>query len=201
MAHIAFSKLAKTITASTGRTYSYVHVRPGKTALPTLLFLHGFPSSSYDWRHQIEYFSNRAQGREYGILVPDLLGYGATDKPSSPSEYHAKTICRELVDIMDREGVDRVHAVGHDMGCSVLSRFADYFPQRLASCSFLTVPYARPGERFDLQAVNDMTRQFLGFERFGYIDFFVKEGSGRVIDEHVCFSSLLLSGVDRMRLR
>lgn len=189
MAHIAFPQWAKTITASTGRSYSYVHIRPGKTTQPTLLFLHGFPSSSYDWRNQIDYFSNRAQGREYGILAPDLLGYGGTDKPSSASEYRTKTMCHELIEIMDREGVERVHAVGHDMGCGVLSRLADYFPQRLASCAFLTVPYARPGEQFDLQAVNAMTKQFLGFERFGYIDFFVGKESGKIIDEHVCFPS------------
>ncbi|QKX58074.1 uncharacterized protein TRUGW13939_05195 [Talaromyces rugulosus] len=185
MAHIAFPKWAKTITASTGRTYSYVHIQPGKTTQPTLLFLHGFPSSSYDWRHQIEYFSDRDQGREYGILAPDLLGYGGTDKPSSPSEYRAKTMCLELVEIMDREGVERVHGVGHDMGSTVLSRLADYFPQRLASCTFLSVPYTRPGDPFDLQVVNAMTRQFLGFERFGYIEFFVRKESGRVVDEHI----------------
>lgn len=187
MAHVAFPQWVKTITASTGRTYSYVHIRPGRTTQPTLLFLHGFPSSSYDWRHQIDYFSNCAQGREYGIIAPDLLGYGGTDKPISASEYRAKTMCHELIEMMDREGVERVHAVGHDMGCAVLSRLADYFPQRLASCTFLTVPYARPGEGFDLQAVNAMTKQFLGFERFGYIDFLVAKESGKVIDEHVRF--------------
>ncbi|KAH8696405.1 putative epoxide hydrolase [Talaromyces proteolyticus] len=181
MAHIAFPQWAKTITTVSTNTYSYVYIAPKTTTYSTLLFLHGFPSSCYDWRHQIKYYSIHG----YGILAPDLLGYGGTDKPDSLHHYRAKTMCDSLIEIMDHEHIDRVHAVGHDMGCGLLSRLANYFPHRLLSCTFLTVPYAKPGEKFDLQAVNAMTSQFFGFERFGYIEFFVREGSGKIIDEHI----------------
>ncbi|KAI4261886.1 MAG: hypothetical protein L6R42_002925, partial [Xanthoria sp. 1 TBL-2021] len=76
MAALAFPNITTSAKLSSSVTYSYVHVQ-AKGSKPYLLFLDGFPSSAYDWRHQIEFFSDRG----YGLIVPDLLGYGATDKP------------------------------------------------------------------------------------------------------------------------
>ncbi|KAF8459845.1 Alpha/Beta hydrolase protein, partial [Gautieria morchelliformis] len=57
--------------------YHY-HYHPAKSAgLPTLLFLHGFPSTSGDWVCQVVYFSSKG----YGVVAPDMLGYGGTSKP------------------------------------------------------------------------------------------------------------------------
>jgi soluble epoxide hydrolase / lipid-phosphate phosphatase len=59
-------------STSRGLTYGYVHLAPAQGDRGKhILFLHGFPSSSYDWRYQIAYFRQRG----YGIIVPDLLGY------------------------------------------------------------------------------------------------------------------------------
>lgn len=151
------------MATASAHTYSYVYIAPKTNTHSTLLFLHGFPSSCYDWRHQIKYYSTQG----YGVFAPDLVGYGGTDKPDSVRHYRAKTMCASLVEIMDHEHIGRVHAVGHDMGCGLLSRLANYFPHRLLSCTFLTVPYAKPGEVFDLQVVNAMTRQFFGFRDLG----------------------------------
>lgn len=182
MAYVAFPHYAKSRTLSTSHTYGCVYI-PHSGSFPTLLFLHGFPSSCYDWRHQIAFFSDRG----CGILAPDLLGYGATDKPESLECYRAKTMSAEIVEILDHENISKVHAIGHDMGCGLLSRLANYFPDRLLTCSFLTVPYSIPGERFDLQAINEMTKTHMGFERFGYIEFFIGKTSGAIIDKHVGF--------------
>ncbi|THC93717.1 hypothetical protein EYZ11_006793 [Aspergillus tanneri] len=162
MATIAFPSLSKCHTLSTSHTYTYVH-HPASQSHPTLLFLHGFPSSCFDWRHQIHFFANKG----YGILAPDLLGYGGTSKPTSLDAYRSRPMASEIIELMDHEGIARVHAVAHDTGCNLLSRLADYFP----------------GERFDLQMVNSLTREFMGFERFGYLEFFVQSDAGRVLDE------------------
>ncbi len=42
---------------------------------PTLLLLHGFPTSCYDWRGVIERLSGAS------AIAPDLLGFGLSDKP------------------------------------------------------------------------------------------------------------------------
>ena len=55
-----------------GINYEYVYVKGNNDSKGTILFLHGFPSSYYSWRHQIEYFSNK----DYDCLAPKLMGYG-----------------------------------------------------------------------------------------------------------------------------
>ena len=109
MTTIAFPTITKTTRVPNGTTYSYVYIQP-KTELPWLLFLHGFPSSSFDWRHQIDFFAHLG----YGILAPDLLGYGGTDKPTEIRAYRTEKMSEEIVALLDAEGVDSVVGVAHD---------------------------------------------------------------------------------------
>lgn len=191
MASIAFPQHAKHLTLSTSHTYSYIYIPASKPSFTTILFLHGFPSSCFDWRHQISFFSDLG----YGVLAPDLLGYGGTSKPISAEAYRAKKMGTEITEILDHEGLQRVHAVAHDTGCILLSRMANYVPDRLLSSSFLAVPYSRPGEHFDLAAVNTMTKQVLGQESFGYLSFFVGDEAGCLLDQHVSLQMAFLKGL------
>ncbi|HEX3294174.1 MAG TPA: alpha/beta hydrolase [Solirubrobacterales bacterium] len=80
---------------------------------PLLLFLHGFPSSSYDWRALLELESQHA------VLAPDFLGFGLSDKPRD-HEYtlHWQAdMVEELVRRREQQGP--VFIVAHDMGTSV----------------------------------------------------------------------------------
>lgn len=90
-----------------------IHVfgRDGRN--PVTLFLHGFPSSSYDWRLLLE------QETEQAVLAFDCLGFGLSDKPAD----HDYTLA-EQADIAEalvkRHGDGRpVFLVAHDMGTSV----------------------------------------------------------------------------------
>ena len=80
---------------------------------PLLLLLHGFPSSSYDWRFLIDLLPERA------VLAYDCLGFGLSAKP----EEHDYTL-GEQADIAEElvgrhGGGGPVFFVGHDMGTSV----------------------------------------------------------------------------------
>lgn len=102
-----------THTTSRSLTYSYIHIPPhlpNNNNTRYILFLHGFPSTSYCWHHQISFFS--AKG--YGILAPDLLGFGETSKPRELEMYKAKEMAGDIVEIMESEGVEVVVGVGHD---------------------------------------------------------------------------------------
>ena len=109
MATIAFPTISKSTNLSNGITYSYAYIKP-KSAKPWLLLLHGFPSSSFDWRYQIRFFSDLG----YGIVAPDLLGYGGTDKPTGVKAYTTEKMSKEIAAILDAEGVNRVVGVAHD---------------------------------------------------------------------------------------
>ena len=50
----------------------------------------------------------------FGLLVPDMLGYGGTDKPQDPTSYKQSDMATDLIDILNAETVDKVIAIGHD---------------------------------------------------------------------------------------
>jgi soluble epoxide hydrolase/lipid-phosphate phosphatase len=99
----------KSYTIPGGPKYAYVY-SPAKPTKPTFLLLHGFPSTSADWSNQIKDLT--AAG--YGVLAPDQLGYGETDKPVELDKYaHSKT-SGHIAKILDHEGLKQVIGVGHD---------------------------------------------------------------------------------------
>lgn len=125
------------------------------------------------------------------MLAPDLLGYGGSSKPTSAENYKAKSMAGEIIEILESENIQRVHAVSHDMGSILLSRLVNYFPERFSSTTFLSVPYSKPGETFDLDKINAMTKQLLGKERFGYIAFFIQDDAGSILDRYVCLPPVI----------
>jgi pimeloyl-ACP methyl ester carboxylesterase len=78
-----------------------------------LLFLHGFPSSSYDWQ---PLFEQRGGGE--ATLAFDFLGFGLSEKPRD----HTYTLAWQAdaaEELVRRAGSPPVFVVGHDMGTSV----------------------------------------------------------------------------------
>jgi soluble epoxide hydrolase/lipid-phosphate phosphatase len=105
-----------THTTERALTYSYIHIPPQSPNTQYILFLHGFPSTSRDWRHQISFFA--AKG--YGIIAPDLLGFGETSRPSELDMYSGEGMAKDIVEILDLEGVGVVVGVAHDWYVSVV---------------------------------------------------------------------------------
>jgi len=89
----------------------HVFTRPGSD--PPLVLLHGFPSSSYDWRPLLEQEPDRA------VLAFDFLGFGLSDKPRD----HLYTLAwqADLVEELVRRHLagGPAFVVAHDMGTSV----------------------------------------------------------------------------------
>ena len=80
---------------------------------PILLLLHGFPSSSYDWRLLLE------EETEHAALAFDCLGFGLSDKPAD-HDYTLGEQADIAEELVRRHGHNqRVFIVGHDMGTSV----------------------------------------------------------------------------------
>jgi pimeloyl-ACP methyl ester carboxylesterase len=82
-------------------------------AQPLLLLLHGFPSSSYDWRLLLE------EEREQEALAFDCLGFGLSDKPRD-HDYTLAWQADLAEELVSRHGAGRpVFCVAHDMGTSI----------------------------------------------------------------------------------
>jgi pimeloyl-ACP methyl ester carboxylesterase len=79
---------------------------------PLLLFLHGFPSSSYDWRSLLELET------EHAALAPDFLGFGLSEKPRD-HDYTLHWQADLAEELVRGHGANHVFIVAHDMGTSV----------------------------------------------------------------------------------
>jgi pimeloyl-ACP methyl ester carboxylesterase len=79
---------------------------------PLLLFLHGFPSSSYDWRLLLDMETENA------ALAPDFLGFGLSEKPRD-HDYTLHWQADLVEQLVRRHGDGPVFLVAHDMGTSV----------------------------------------------------------------------------------
>ncbi|KAJ3539372.1 hypothetical protein NMY22_g4767 [Coprinellus aureogranulatus] len=173
-----------TIT-SRGLRYHYYFSAP-EAGKPTLLLIHGFPSLAVDWHPQITYFREKG----YGIVAADQLGYGGTDKPANSAVYVHSLQAKDMVDILDHENVTDVVAVGHDWGSKTVSVLANLYSDRFLGFGFLACGYRPPhGMGSTLEELRDASSQqsieLLGYETFGYWEFFTAPDAPEVIQNHL----------------
>ncbi len=114
---------------------------------PAVLFLHGFPDTGNLWRHQVAALT--AAG--YRAIVPDLRGFGASDKPAGVGAYDILHLAGDVVAVLDDAGAERVHVVGHDWGAALSWALASFLPDRVDHLAVLSVghPSTFRGEGFD----------------------------------------------------
>ena len=80
---------------------------------PTILLLHGFPTSCYDWRGVVDILS-----AEYRCVAFDFPGYGLSDKPVAYS-YSLFQQTDALQGLVQALGIKEAHVVSHDVGQTV----------------------------------------------------------------------------------
>lgn len=65
------------------------------------------------------------------VIVPDILGYGDTEKPTEVSLYSTKSVCHELAALLDLVDVTKVILVAHDWGAEIGWRMCLWHPERV----------------------------------------------------------------------
>jgi haloacetate dehalogenase len=88
---------------------------------PPVVLLHGWPETWYAWRKQIP-----ALAASYSLIVPDLRGYGDSDKPATG--YDKRTMANDVKALLEHLGVPAAAVVGHDRGARVATRMAKDHP-------------------------------------------------------------------------
>lgn len=116
------------IPAGDGQDLRVHLVDAGDPAAPAVVFLHGNPSWSYLWRHQIR----AVVAAGYRAIAPDLVGMGLSDKPSEMGDYsverHVAWMRSLLFDVLDLRDATFVL---HDWGAIIGLCLAAEQPERV----------------------------------------------------------------------
>jgi pimeloyl-ACP methyl ester carboxylesterase len=112
---------------------------------PPLLLLHGWPEFWMTWRRCLPLLADA-----FTLIVPDLRGFGDTEKPASgPSDQAtADILAMDILALADQFGLRRIGLVGHDVGAYAAQSAARRAPERIAGLFFFNCPYAGVGARW-----------------------------------------------------
>jgi haloacetate dehalogenase len=101
-----------------------------------IVLLHGFPQTHLMWRHVVADLA-----ADHTVIVPDLRGYGASDKPaeSGPDTYSKRTMAADIVALAERLGHNRFALAGHDRGALVGVRAGLDHPDAISHLALLDV--------------------------------------------------------------
>ncbi|KAJ6562347.1 alpha/beta-hydrolase [Mycena capillaripes] len=163
-----------------GLTYSYYLSLPAAEK-PMLFFSHGFPSASFLWRKQVAFF----QPLGYGLIVPDHLGYGGTDKPTDPKLYIGSGLAQDMADILDAEKIEQVIVIGHDRGSMAASRLINHHGHRVSACAFFGVGYLSPSESTDIISKATQLKEMVGYDVFAYQRFLIHPDAPALIEKNI----------------
>lgn len=106
-------------------------------ASETVLFIHGFISSSKFWTETVFPNFSKSTKSKFRLLAIDLLGFGRSPKPTD-SLY----TLREHVDMIERSVIEpykvqSFHIVAHSLGCILALALAVKYPHAVKSLTLL----------------------------------------------------------------
>ncbi|GIJ43631.1 hydrolase [Virgisporangium aliadipatigenens] len=135
---------------------------------PPVVLLHGWPSDRTEYRDVVPLLSTA------DVIVPDLRGFGASDKhPADPTlHYSADAQARSVIALIEELGPNRPVLGGHDIGSRIAQSVALHRPDLLRAL-VLTPPLPGIGER-----ILGPTAQ----QEFWYLPFHQLPVAGELID-------------------
>jgi pimeloyl-ACP methyl ester carboxylesterase len=112
-----------------------------------VVLLHGFPDSARLWRHQVPALAEAG----FQVIVPDLRGYGRSDKPEGVEAYSLPFLAADVMAVLGDLGIARAHLVGHDWGAALAWGIASLAPDTVDHLAVLSVGHPATFRRTPLQ--------------------------------------------------
>ena len=86
----------------------------GPADAPPAILMHGFPETHRTWAKVAERLD-----REVRMIMPDLRGFGGSDRPSDVAAYSTDLVIADILALADALGIEEFALVGHDWGGAV----------------------------------------------------------------------------------
>ena len=99
-----------------------------------IILLHGYPESSETWRYLLPGLRDT-----YRIIMPDMRGYGKSDKPTGTASYDKFSMAEDLHNLTIHLGINKFILVGHDRGARTARAFALHYPEQLIGLCFIDI--------------------------------------------------------------
>ena len=118
------------------RLHYWLGGKPGGS--PVLLW-HGFLSTSLEWRKVMPLLAQAG----CAVLVPDMRGYGDSDKPAGTNGYDARALAEEFRALVQQIGFGAgkpLLLVAHDMGAPPALLWAADHPEEVAGLLYIEAP-------------------------------------------------------------
>ncbi|WP_194819327.1 alpha/beta fold hydrolase [Nocardia sp. XZ_19_385] len=101
----------------------------GDPANPTIVLLHGFPSSSAMFRNLLRDLSD-----SYHLIAPDHLGFGQSEMPPvSEFEYSFDKLTEITAELLDTLGIEKFALYIQDYGAPIGLRIASENPEKVTA--------------------------------------------------------------------
>lgn len=127
----------------------------GDPAAPTLVLLHGYPTSSFMFRHLIPLLADR-----FHVVAPDHLGFGRSDAPSTTEVDYSFDLLADITEgLLADLGVDRYAIYVQDYGAPVGWRLALRRPEAI------TAIITQSGNAYDEGFVEDFWEPVVAYQR------------------------------------
>ena len=113
-----------------------IHLRH-KGEGPPLLLIHGYPQTGYMWHKIADQLA-----ASHHVIIPDLRGYGRSDKPATDaahSPYAKRAMAKDMMAVMAHFGYARFDVAGHDRGGRVAHRLARDYPDAVKRLAVLDI--------------------------------------------------------------
>lgn len=112
------------------------YVVAGTGGTRTIVLLHGYPQTWWEWRHIIPPLVRAG----WQVVAPDYRGAGSSSKP--PGGYNKRTMAADIEKLL-REHLripGPVTMVGHDIGMMIAYAFAQQFPKAINKLVLMEAP-------------------------------------------------------------
>jgi pimeloyl-ACP methyl ester carboxylesterase len=139
-----------------GQRLHYIDEGTGET----VLFVHGTPSWSFEWRHQVKQLSGR-----FRCIALDHLGFGLSDKPEHAA-YKPEDHARRLAQLVRALDLRDVTLVVHDFGGPIGVGAALEAPTRFKRLVVMNTWLWSMAEEPSVRKISGFVRSFIG--RFLY---------------------------------
>ncbi len=106
---------------------------------PPIVMLHGIPDFAGGWHYQIDALSASHQ-----LIIPDLRGFNASDKPDQRGDYLMATLVSDVAAIIDHFEFGKVGLIGHDMGGAIAWWAAIMLSGHIDRLAVLSAPHPVP---------------------------------------------------------